>query len=281
MSDDNATLAYPEPQRAHPTLVIPDDAVGTPARRRGRRRWPWVVGGALVLLIAAAVAGELIARAVLPGVVRAVVIEELGLPDDQPLDVAADGLLLPQLIAGRLDHLHLSADAVTLQDVTGAVEADVSGVPLHGGDLGAVTGTVTIDESQFTTLLDRGDLPVDGVEFDAPDAIVSASIPVLGLDVPVTVTVTPGILDGDVSLTPRSVSVGGLVIEADQVASMLGPLGARLTETQRICVADRLPAAVSLTALSITGSHAVVDLAVDGAIASDETLQHPGTCAAR
>jgi hypothetical protein len=110
---------------------------------------------------------------------------------------------------------------------------------------------------------------------------VSATVPVLGLDVPVAVTVTPGILDGDVSLTPKSVSVGGLVIGADQVASTLGPLGTRLTETQRICLADRLPAAVSLTALSLTGSSAVVDLAVDGAIASDEALQRPGTCAAR
>lgn len=277
MSDDNHTLPYPAADSEHPTLVIPGEGTDAPTPRR-RKRWPWVIAIVLIVLAVLVVAAEFIARAVLPGVVRSIVIEQLDLPADQQLDVQADGILLPQLIGGRLDDLHLSTDSVTLEGITGAVDVTAQGVPLRGGELAGATGTIRVDESQFTTLLADTDLPVDTVAFDAPNATVSGSVSVLGVAIPISLTVEPGVADGDLELTPVGLTVGGLEIDAEQVGSSLGALGADLTQTQRVCIADQLPAGLTLTSLEIDGSAAVIDVDVDGAITTDESLQQPGVC---
>jgi len=281
MSDDNPTLPYPESDSEHATLVIPgeQDADAAPRATR-RRRWPWVLLIVVIVLAALAIAGELLARALLPGIVRGIVIEQLDLPSDQQLDVDASGILLPQLIGGRLDSLHLSTDSVTIQGITGAADVTATGVPLNGGDLGGATGAISIDEAQFTSLLADTDLPVDDVSFDAPDATVSGSVQVLALSIPVSLTVTPGVADGDLQLTPQSFSIGGVVVDADQVKATLGSIGTNLTRTQTICIADQLPAGVTVTGLEVRGTKAVIDVSVNGAIVTDAGLQQPGVCSA-
>lgn len=282
MSDDNPTLPYPSADSEHPTLVVPGNgADAAPRATRRRRRWPWVLAIVFVVLIALVIAAEFIARAVLPGVVRSIVIEQLDLPGDQQLDVQADGILLPQLVAGRLDTLRLSTESVTLEGLTGAVDVTAQGVPLRGGDLSGATGTIRVDESQFTTLLADTDLPVDTVVFDAPNVTASGSVSVLGAAIPISLTVEPGVADGDLELTPVGLTVGGLEIDAAEVGSSLGALGATLAQTQRLCIADQLPAGLTLTGLDIEGSVAVIDVDVDGAITTDASLQEPGVCPQR
>ncbi|HWS51660.1 MAG TPA: LmeA family phospholipid-binding protein [Microbacterium sp.] len=281
MSDENRTLPYPERDAEHPTLVIPGaagDRATDAVKPSRRRRWPWVLLVVAVVLALLVIAAELVVRTMLPGVVRSIVVDQLDLPADQELDVDAAGILLPQLIRGRLDSLHLSTDAVTLEGITGAVDVTATAVPLRGGDLGPTTGTVRIDEAQFTALVDRTDLPVDTVSFDAPNATVSGSIEVFGSAVPVALTVTPSAEGGDLVLQPGSLSLGGVVLDADQMRKNLGSLGERLTEPQRICVADQFPAGVALTALRIEGAAAVIDIALDGRIVTDGALQANGSC---
>lgn len=282
MSDDNHTLPYPAADSEHPTLVIPGGkgdggAVEAPPRRK-RKRWPWVLLVVVVVLAALVVAAELVARSVLPGIVRGIVIEQLDLPADQELEVEAEGILLPQLIGGTLDTLHLSTDSVTLEGITGAVDVTATGVPLRGGELNGASGTIRIDESQFTTLLEGTDLPIETVTLDSPNATVAGSVTVLGIAIPVSLTVTPGVAEGDLELTPVGISIGGLEVDADQVGSSLGSLGASLTETQRVCIADQLPAGITLTGLEIDGSEAVIDVDVDGAITTDQSLLDKGVC---
>lgn len=281
MSDDNHTRPYPDAPREHPTLVIPgsssDERTDARAARK-RARWPWVLGIVLVVLIGLIVTAELVARAVLPGIVRSVVIEELDLPADQQLDVTAGGILLPQLIAGRLDRLDLSTDAVTLEGITGAADVTATGVPLRGGDLSGATGTIRIGQDEFLTLLEGTELPVDSVEFDAPDATLGGSFSVFGTSVPISVTLTPGAVDGDLELTPVELTVGGLAVDLDQVGSTLGSAGDSFTQPQRICIADQLPAGLTLTGLEIVGNDAVIDVDVDGAIGTDDALVEKGVC---
>ncbi|WP_460799582.1 DUF2993 domain-containing protein [Microbacterium sp. GXF0217] len=279
MSDDNRTEPYPDLSIEHPTLVIPGraDAQASAPKPKGRR-WPWVVGGIVVLLIVLVVAAELIARAVLPGIVRGIVIDELDLPADQQLDVQTEGILLPQLISGSLTELKLSTDAVTLGEITGAVDATALGVPLRGGDLESASGTVRIDQEQFEALLGDTDLPIDSLEFEAPDVTATGSVPILGLTLPLALTATPGAEGGELTLTPVALLIGGIELNADQVSDRLGDLGARLTETQHICIADQLPAGLTLTGLTIEGTAAVIDLSVAGGIVSDTALQENGVC---
>ena len=280
MSDDNHTLPYPDTAAEHPTLVIPGSASvqETEAAPVKHRRWPWVLLIVVVVLALLVVAAEFVARAVLPGIVRSIVVEQLDLPADQQLDVEAEGILLPQLIGGTLDTLHLSTDSVTLEGITGAADVTATGVPLRGGDLGGASGTIRIDQAQFTSLLADTDLPVETVEFDAPNATVGGSFTVFGQSVPLSLTLTPGAVEGDLELTPVAASIGGLDIDLDQVGSALGSLGEGLTQPQRVCIADQLPAGLTLTGLEIVDGAAVIDIDVNGAIVSDTSLQDKGVC---
>ncbi|MFT4157122.1 MAG: LmeA family phospholipid-binding protein [Microbacterium sp.] len=281
MSEDNPTLPYPEASIVHETLVIPGEQGSSDAVPHSRRkRWPWVLFVIVLVLAALAVAAELLARAVVPGIVRGIVIEQLDLPANQQLDVDASGILLPQLIAGRFDSLHLSTDAVTIQGITGAVDVFATGVPVTGGEMDAAHGTIRIDADQFTALVAGSDLPIDEIAFDAPDVTVAGSVQVFTLSIPVTLTVTPGVAEGELQLTPQSISVGGVVLDADQVQATLGPIGANLTRTHTLCVADQLPAGLTVTGLEIQGENAVIDVDVDGAIVTDAGLQQLGVCSA-
>lgn len=252
-------------------------AAGAPIRPR-RARWPWVLLIIVIVLGALAVTAELLARSILPGVVRGIVIERLELPGDQQLEVDAAGVLLPQLIAGRLDELHLISDEVTFEGITGAVEVTALGVSLRGEDLRSAHGTVRLDEREFTALLADTDLPVDEITIAEGDITASGAVPVLGLQLPVSLTVTPAAQEGDLMLTPASISIAGATLDAEQVRQRLGGVGATITEPQRICIADRLPAGLTLTALRTEGSTAVAEIDVAGSIVTDERMQQPGTC---
>lgn len=277
MSDENPTLPYPDHSREHPTLVIPRDA-GAETPKRRRARWPWVLLIVVLVLAALVVAAELIARAVLPGVVRGIVIEQLDLSADQQLYVDASGILLPQLIGGRLEELHLSTDSVTIGGITGAADVTAAGVPLRGGDLIAAQGTVRIDADQFTELLATSDLPIDSVAFAEPDVTVTGSVPVLGFSLPIALTVMPGADAGELLLTPVSLQVAGVTLNAQEISDRFGSIAAQLTETQRICIADQLPAGLTMTDLAVDGDEVVVDVQVNGAIVTDEELQKNGVC---
>lgn len=243
-----------------------------------RARWPWVLLLILVVLAALVVAAEFLARSILPGVVRGIVVDRLELPADQQLEVEVDGLLLPQLLSGRLDELQLSSESVTLGGVTGAVDVTATGVPLRGGDLTEAQGTVRINQDQFTALVAGSDVPIDEVTFAEPDVTASGSISVLGMAIPVALTVTPSADAGELVLTPVELRVAGLALNAAQIEDRFGGAAAQLTQPQRICIAEHLPAGLTVTALSISGATAVIDIEADGAIITDETLQKNGIC---
>lgn len=276
MSDEHPTLPYPEPSSEHPTLVIPGRE--EPPVHTRRRRWPWVLLVVVLVLAALAVAAELLARAVLPGIVRDIVVEQLALPQDQQLAVDASGVLLPQLIGGRLDELHLSTESITFGGITGAVDVTATGVPLRGGNLADAHGTVRIDQDQFATLVAASDLPIDEIAFAAPDVTASGSFEVFGVPVPISLTVTPGADDGELLLTPVELQVAGLTLNAADIAERFGDAAGEIAGPQRVCIADQLPSGLTMTGLQIDGSLAVIDIDVDGRIATDESLQQNGVC---
>ena len=246
--------------------------------RRRRTRWPWVLGIVLVVLAALVVAGELVARAVVAQQVRAQVISALKLPSDQQLDVAVDGIVLPQLVAGRLDALHLSSRKVEIGPVVGAVSVDATGVPIRGGRLGEASGTVRIDAAQLQGLLKITSLPVEKVSLGEGTVKAEGSATVLGNAVPLAVTLAPGAEDGRLVLTPRSVSIGTVTLEPSDDSSPFAAALRPLFSPQRVCIADRLPAGVHLQRLTVEGEVLAADFSADSAITEDARLREPGSC---
>ena len=249
-----------------------------PRRRTGR--WIAVLVVVVVLLAGAVVAAEFIARSVVTSTVRSLVVKNVGLPDDQNVDVSVSGLVLPQLLGGRLDEVAVSSNDVTLGPITGDVRVDLRGVPVSGGAAadGGVA-SVRLDQDHLKTLLaEVPDLPASTVTMAAPDVNLETSLSLFGIAIPVGVGVTPGAAEGDLTLTPSSFQVGGNAIDADTLRGQFGSVADSLLKTTSLCIADRLPRGLTLTSATVQGQDLVATFDVAGGILNDPALQSDGAC---
>ncbi|UGS27980.1 DUF2993 domain-containing protein [Microbacterium resistens] len=264
----------------HATVPLPRD--GSAPGTRARRRWPWIVAAAVVVLAALVVVAEFVARAVVADVARTQVITALHLPEDQQIDVATDGIVLAQLLAGRLDALHLSSDDVAVGPFAGAVTAEARGFPLHGGPMTGATGTIRVTAEQLGDLVGSAtDLPVDEIALEGANVTAKGALSLFGQSLPIALTLKPDAVEGDIALTAVSASVAGVTLDAAQLAGRFGGLADGLTAPQRICIADQIPAGLHLVSLAVTDGQLVAGLRADGAITSDASLQRNGTCPSR
>lgn len=249
-----------------------------PRRRTGR--WIAVLVVVVVLLAGAVVAAEFIARSAVTSTVRSLVVQNVGLPDDQDVDVSVAGLVLPQLLTGRLDDVTASSDDVTLGPLTGDVRVELHGVPV-AGDAAADRGTasVRLDEQQLRALLTQiPDFPSGTVTLAAPDLAFTTELSLFGITIPVGASVTPGASDGDLTLTPSAFQLGGNAVDADTLRGQLGGVADTVLDTRSLCIADRLPAALTLTSATIQGQSLVAGFDIDGGVLVDPALQADGSC---
>jgi hypothetical protein len=251
-----------------------------------RRVWPWIVGFAIVAVLAviAWFAAEAIARQVVSGIVRDQVRTQLSLPADQQIDVVIEGAVVPQLIAGTLTEVTVSSDDVTVGGDAGEVTGDMSvvarGVPVRGGDIEAADATLALDEQQLRDLMSNvEDFPADSLGLAAPNVTMSVDLTLFGATFPVGAALTPSAADGDLVLTPASLQIGGAEVSAAELEDRFGRLAAGVVRDWDVCIAEYLPAGVTLTGVEVTGEQVVAGFAVDGAIANDPALQENGTCA--
>lgn len=257
-----------------------DAAAPARAPRRRRGRWIAVLVVVVVLLVAAVVAAEFIARSVVTGTVRTLVVKNVGLPADQDVDVQLSGLVLPQVITGRLDDVTVSSDDVTLGPITGDVRVELRGVPVSGASAadGGVA-SVRVDQDQLRSLLAQiPDFPSGTVSVAAPDVTFETSLSLFGIAIPIGATVAPGAAEGDLTLTPSAFSVGGNAIDADTLRGQFGGIADPLVQTQSLCIADRLPAGLTLTSATVQGQDLVATFDVAGGILDDPALQADGSC---
>lgn len=301
-ADEGTRPTEPYPQdlgQGHPTVPLPRGAApgdGVPPRPplpsapvavappRRRARWPWVLGVVLVVLAGIVVGGEFVARAVVAQQIRSQVITALKLPADQQLDVAVGGIVLPQLVAGRLDDVHLSTKSVAIGPITSAVDVDATGVPIRGGALGSATGTfrITADQLEAAVKAAAGaPTPIESVTIDGAGVKAAGTVSLFGASVPLALALTPGAENGELTFTPTSASIGALTVDPDTVAS--SPFGAALKPlfaTQKVCIADRLPAGVHLGGLRVKDGELIATFTADSAITTDPALLENGTCPA-
>lgn len=250
--------------------------------RERRRRWPWFV--ALVIVAALAVAGwfiaESVARDVVTQTVREQAIAQLDLPEDQQIDVDVAGAVLPQLIGGALDDITVSSSDVALQGLTGDITVRAQGVPIRGDQpIEQARATVRLDEQQLRDLLATVDgFPADTVTLEEPNVAASTELNFLGLSVPIGIALAPSASEGDLVLTPVSLSVAGNEVSADDLQERFGALADTVVRGYEVCIAQYLPAALTLTSIEVSGAAVVARLNIDGAIGQNPELQQNGTC---
>ncbi|MFT4136247.1 DUF2993 domain-containing protein [Microbacterium sp.] len=250
--------------------------------RRGRRGVRWAIAAVVVALLAvgAWLLGEQVARGIVAGVVREQIVKQLELPADQRIDVEIAGSVLTQLIAGRLDELTVSSDDVSLGGITGDMVVHAKGVPTRGGgDLASADARLTLDQQQLRALLATVDgMPSATVTLAPSQVALTFPLTFLGVDVPVGVSLTPGAQDGRLVLTPTELQIGGTKVSAEELTQRFGPVAGSVLRDWHVCVADSLPAGVTLTGVTVADDALSVAVAVDGRIVNDPALQQKGSC---
>lgn len=265
----------------NPTEPLPDPRAqwAPPTPKRRRRRWPWIVGALVVLLVAGWLVAERVARGLVVDIVRTETITALDLPADQQLDVEIPGQILPQLIAGRLDAITLSSDEIALGPLTGAARVHGTGVPIRGGGAAeSASATLALDEEQVRALLATVDgIPAATVTLDAPAVRFETELQVI-VTVPVGVSLVPSASGGDLVLTPTSLRVAGAEVPAQALVDQFGGIARTVVRDWNVCVAQYLPAGVVLSDVAVEGEHVVAHATIDGRIVSDAALQATGVC---
>jgi hypothetical protein len=266
-----------------PTQPIPDQWVTTadPPRRR-RRAWPWILAFAIVvgLAIVAWFAGEAIAKDIVTKTIRDQVVTQLSLPADQEMQVEVVSPVIPQLITGTLSEVTITSEDVPMESFVGDVTVNAEDIPIRGGgEMGSATATVVLTEQQLRTLMATVDgFPADSLGLDAPDVTMSTDLSVFGVSIPVGAALTPSAVGGDLVLTPASLQLAGSEIGAEDLRDRFGRLAQSVLRDWTVCVAQYIPAGLTLTAVTVDGEQVVADFDIDGAIISDPELQENGTC---
>jgi len=245
-----------------------------------RRRRGWVVVIVVVAVLAAlVVAAEFAARAIVPQVVRSQLIENLGLPADQAIDVEIPGLVLPQLAVGSIAQMSVSADDVDVEGISGDVRVDIQDAPVRGGDWSSARAVVVLDEDQVRTILSRVDgFPVDAFRLAPPEVALDTELNLFGAAIPLGVRLAAAAEDGDLVLSPTTFRLGDVDVSADALREQVGPLVGSFAQSWPVCLAQYLPRALTLTAVAVEERGVVATFEIDSAILRDETAQQPGSC---
>ena len=252
------------------------------AERNGSRWWTKLI---IVIVVVGLLAGaaELALRLIIPGVVAGAVRSQLDLTDDHPVDVALGGSALlnafrggvgdvtvdvpdAPLVEGVLADAALHADLVPFNPTSGEISDGVVELRLDKEQLGPVIETVTQGVAQSGEVRD-GEL------------VVGRALEAFGQQVNLSARLSVEAVDGAVKINPLGLQAAGFDFSAEQLAQATGTLLDPILQPQTVCIADQLPAGVTLTdiVLSSTGTVTIrADLAPG--ILSDPDQREKGIC---
>ncbi len=264
-----------------PTLPLPFDTTDAePVRRRRPFGWLIALLVVLVLLVTAALAAEWLARDLVTKAVRTQVADSLGVADADDVGVDIPGVLLLQLARGTIDEATLDAPDVEVDGFSGAATVTVYGLAL--GDTPSITGgtaAVTLDAAQLRALMGTVDgFPADTIGLAAPNVTASVDLSLFGATTTVGLALTPSADGGDLVLTPDALTFGDAQVTAEELRTRFGRLADGVTQDWRVCVAQYLPAALTLSGVSVTGDRLVASFDIAAGSLTEEALAAKGVC---
>jgi hypothetical protein len=261
-----------------------DEAAAPKKRRRGGIIALIVVGVLLVLGIVGAFVADAVAKQYARDYVRERIIQVLALPDDAEVDVdLGGGSILLQAWAGRIDTVDIDVPELVFGPLVGSAQLSADGVPLdENAPVESLDIRFTVDEADVAALAGNlSGLSLSGVELEAPAIVVASAFDLFGLELPIGMSIVPSASEGELVFTPSAISIGDQEFTADEVranpifAALAGPLLAQ----QSLCIADRLPEALTLTEAEVAGRELRLDIRGDGASLGGPGLSTLGTCA--
>lgn len=253
--------------------------------RRKRRVWPWVLGGFLVLVAVALVAVDALARGFAEDLIADQAAEVLDVPDGTPVEVRiGGGSVLLQVISGGLEHVEVQVQDYTVGPLVGELTLTAEGVPF---DLQQPTETINVrfDVPEASLAAISGSLsgvPIDSVTLEAPEVVANGTLSLFGASLPLGLGLTPAAVDGSLAFTPTSARIGDATIEASALASdpVWGGLAGSVLQQQTVCIADQLPAALTMTAVEVEGDVLRIEFDGSGQALDGGGFTTRGTCPA-
>ena len=285
-ASDSETLPV-EP--VEPVAPVAEPEVLVVAAPKRRRRWPWVLGGILVvlaiLLTIAFFIADAYAKDYARDYIKQRIVAVLGIEDASQVKVdVGSGSVLLQALAGKLNEVDIDAGTVTFGTLTGDATVHAQGVPL---DANAATEkldvTFSVAEDQIIGIVgtNLSSLPIDSITLEAPEIVVKATVPVFIFQIPVGMGLEPSAEDGQIVLTPAHIQLFDEEYTADQASEQLGDFAAQLLAKQRICVNESLPVALTIVDVDVVKKDLIVKINGDGVVLGGTDLSTPGTCAAK
>lgn len=254
-------------------------------RQARKPAWRRAVTAVVILVVAAlvVVGGAFLAEYITRGVAEdaVAVAVESNLPSNVDgtvdVDIAGDWVLL-QLISGRMDDVTITSDDVTFDGIpVENVVVTASGVPI---DLKVpvedITATVTLDQATLNQVLT---LPGNDPDVSLGDGTVGYEDSTTVIGIPVGYAVTAGLSpDGtDVLVATQSAELTTELGSIDLSGLVDRVLGA---EPVRVCLADRLPVGVSISAIDVRDGVAHLGLAASDFLLSGSSFRATGECPA-
>ncbi|MBT2503336.1 DUF2993 domain-containing protein [Curtobacterium sp. ISL-83] len=242
---------------------------------RKRRRWPLVVVAIVVVLAVLLVIAEFVLRGVVDRIIAQQVEQSLPSGTTGKVTAHAGGIVIPQLLRGSLDQVHITSDRLTVQGIPLAADVTAHDVPVNGkGDVRNVDGHVTLASSsvkhlaKYSPLFDRMTLVDGGVELSGTSSVVGYQITYAAKGAVVAQPDGKGI-----TITPKSVRItnSSLGLKVDSIPGVTNvPI--------QVCTAKFLPAQLRVRDLDISSARASVRVTADTLPLNEQGLRTVGTC---
>lgn len=205
----------------------------------------------------------------------------LSLPADAPLDIEIGGLsMILQLLTGSIEEVTIESSSVTLGGLTGPARLAASGVPV---DLSAPAESVELafgatEQSLTEISANLSGLPITSVAIEGEQIAVSAQFEALFVSLPLAVGLSPAAVDGQIAFTPTSIRLGEAEFDADDLRSRFGAIAERALQTQNVCVAQYLPAALALESVRLADPRMVLTFTGTDVALDEASLSVLGSC---
>ena len=253
--------------------------------RRRRRVWPWVLGAFLLLVAVALVVVDTLARGWAEDLIAGQVATALEVPEGSDVEVElGGGSVLLQAVSGGLEHVEVRVGDYPVGPLTGDLTMTARGVPF---DLHAPTRDIAVryDVPEAALANISGSLsgvPIDSVTLDAPEIVAGGTLTLCGMSLPLGLGLTPAAVDGALGFTPTSVRIGDSTLEASALADdpVWGGLAGAVLQQQTVCIADQLPAALTMTTVAVDGEVLRIEFDGSGNALAGEGFSTRGTCPA-
>ena len=271
----------PLPVAEEPVVVVLE------APPKKRRRWPWVLGGILVVLAILLVIAFFIADAYAKDYARAYIKERivavLGIEPGTPVTVdIGEGSVLLQALRGKLDQIDVTADQVDFGILKGAATVHAEGVPLdQNAPVESLEVTFVVAEADVGALAGNlSGLELESIVLEEPEIVASTTFSFFGFQIPVGMGIEPSADEGRIVFTPTSIRLGEDSYTAEQLRNTFGGFADQLLRQQSFCVAENLPAALTIVDVDVVKKDLIVKIDGDGAALGGPDLSTAGVCPA-